>query len=645
MPDTPQEEARIQPDVSPSAALPLAATPQAFGAGIGEGVQQVGDVAHELHLKAQRMADRSAILDADNQTNQFQYQRLYDARTGLLHQNPGRNAPALVDQTLADYDKHVSQVSAGLADDRQRLAYQRMANNRRYEMERTLGQFEHNETTRDADEVDQAAIAGATTNAVTAAGSPVQSPLRPWQQVSTDSIDRIKAVVQDQGERHGLSPDVVKERQGIAVSQAQLGILHQLVATGKDQYAKGWYDDHRGDFTAQDSPAAARLVEAGSIAGESQRISDEIGRGDDGNYVDRLTLEKRISEDPRLQADPKLREAVETRTAQQLDHHERAVSESQKAVFDRAYEITTDPDNPRGSYDDRVVAMRAEMTPQQREFIDNANAKSSRNPDLTNQLMVQAAKDPDGFLKTLQDPTMLAQVGRNDYQRLKVAADQIRKTGTIAEAAGILTNREVEDGALRDAGFAVQAKSGLFEIDRNSPDASKFLSSYNARVTAQEQATGRAASPVERQKIADEMVKQNVVSQPGFFKQPLQPVYRLTPAQRDAATRNLDDFAKLDPLRAAQMRHGLSTMASGLGVPSDRLTPDQYNRAFAQQVIATDLKLSGDRDGAIRAMERAKAILKEAATPPIPGSVPGIPRGKPARKPKQVGGIPIDDET
>ncbi|MES2531924.1 MAG: hypothetical protein V4636_12880, partial [Pseudomonadota bacterium] len=183
------------PEVQPSIDVPLAVTPEALGAGVGRAIQNAGDVAFDLHEKEVQKANETAILDADNQLNAFVQQRLYDPKTGVLKQPLGKHASAAADQTLADYDKAMTDVGSRLTNDNQRIAFQKMAQARRFHVEHQLGDYEEGETNRYDDEVDDAAIALASQGAIADPSA------------SDDDVAQMRQVIARRGARKGEAPE------------------------------------------------------------------------------------------------------------------------------------------------------------------------------------------------------------------------------------------------------------------------------------------------------------------------------------------------------------------------------------------------------------------------------------------------------
>lgn len=370
MPDQPTIQAQVQESVQPSAELPANATPDAFGAGIGQAFANLGDVATRIHRDAVMRANQTAVLDADNQTNAFLNQRLYDPKTGILYQNTGKDAPGVVDKTLSDFQEHVSKVQSGLVNDEQKTQFQRMSQARAFDLQRQLGEYEHRQTTAYADQTDASAVKLAGDAAVQNAGT--RDP-----ELSPDVfIQKQRAIIADAGERKGLPPETIQAQMADAESATHMGVISQLLSTGQDQAGKQWYDEHKEELVGPDRERVARMVDAGSNAGTALRVGDALVAPDaKGQMPDREDLMAKIAD---MKLSPQARELAENRVNTLLDRHERDVRQGQINAANGAMQILQDPENTLGLNDPRITQARLSMSPAEWAQVQAMGAKDGR---------------------------------------------------------------------------------------------------------------------------------------------------------------------------------------------------------------------------------------------------------------------------
>lgn len=381
MPDPDLLSAHVDPQVQPSVALPMNAIPEAFGAGVGQVVENIGEELSRRHEIAVQQANHTAHVAANNEDDAFVEAKLYNPKTGILNQPLGKDAIAGADQVLADYDAHSAKVADSLANEQQKQSYARSRTNRRFQIQRQLDAYAHAETSRYADETDHAALTNTANQAVQQANN-------------VEALDGIfqyqAAIIQDAGQRKGLDKTVVAEQITDAASQTHLDVLRQLSATGQDISANHWYEAHKSELTARDAITAAQIVQAGSLAGESQRIADTIVYDKSGAVETREALMAKIRDDKRLQENPKLRDEVDTRINKFLAETRQAEVEKNNATFENAFTIASE--SAQGLYDPRVVTAMATLPSAQQ---DQLKARFTRDtaPNMANPTVAQEYYD------------------------------------------------------------------------------------------------------------------------------------------------------------------------------------------------------------------------------------------------------------
>lgn len=630
-----QYQPQVDPQVEQVPDVPMAVTPEVMGGGAAEGLGAVGDAASELWRRAKGRADQASALDADNQTTAFLQERLYDSKTGILNQNlDAKSASEAAQKTLGDYEQHVSRVASGLTNPEQRLMFARIADSKRFELEHTVGRWEHEQHARFEDAAHEQAIANTTTSAVQYAkdlASPDPMAREAAHGLIAEQMAKQQALIVDQNRAKGLPADFgVKQ----AMSATNMSVLDQLLSSGQDQAGKAWYDAHRDEFDAKDLPLATAKVQAGAVSGEAFRNADRLTFTADGALRPELETDAEIAKIE----DPKLRAETQTRADQARAHYEKGVNEQETARYNQAYALITNPDNPQGIYDPQVVQLMVGMPPHLVDSLHASALRTAKDPAKFNELSALAATDPDAFLKATQDPKLQGILGREDYAKIQTMQGEITKTGTISGAAGIRTRSDAIDTSLVAGGFGKPNKSsGLTQIDRESPAAKAFIGALDDRIKVQEQIHKRALSPDEIIKIGDEIAIQHAVQPAGsvYGLNPAQPVFALTPEQRDTASRDFAAFNAQNPQQGKVELDDMRAHAETInGIDAgNRLTPDQLSRAYAQRIIGQELAAVGDKTGVARAKARYLAILGENKPPrtrkPTSEEISAMPYNRP----------------
>lgn len=396
MADLPQESAQVNPAVGPGGSLPLAATPAAFGAGIGEALEQGAEVANKIHRDALQRFNQTTVLDAHNQLQDFNQARLFDPKSGVLNQNTGKDAPATVDKTMADYDAQVAKIAGGLTNDQQREQFARLAQENRHQVQQHLNGYETRQIDQYHTQVTQATAKNAAVAAVQSVGAVVNDPDPQLQSPATraealanagqQSIELGTAALRDEAARKNQPKEVTDEQVAAYQSAAHYGVLQSLMSQGRDQDAKAYYDAHKDKLEGEHADAAARQVEAGSTAGEALRRAPGLVYGENGQVRDRADVYQAIADDKSLQSNPKLLAETEAQVQRLFQQHDQATKEQHHQAMDSAYELMKN--SPQGFDDPAVQAKVAGLPFEEQEQLrvtglrlQKAEAKQAEPPD------------------------------------------------------------------------------------------------------------------------------------------------------------------------------------------------------------------------------------------------------------------------
>lgn len=360
MPDFPQTEAQVSPQIQPGAEMPTT-NAEALGAGVGGAIGSMGEVGHRIYFDAKVRADQTASLAADNATNELSEKLLRDPKTGLLYQETGKDAPAATAQAMQAYDEHVAKTMDGLTNDQQKKSYQHIAQARRFDMQRQLDQYEHAQGEQYAKGVNDKAIAGTVTDAVNNSGDP---------EAVADALARQKALIADYGKGRMTQETVDLQTQQHS-SATQMAVIEHMSATGNDLGAKAWYDEHKDELMGHDAIAAANMVKAGSRAGEAQRWTDEHVLDEHGNLDTRENIDAKVREIK----DPLMRDEAQTRVDRRLAQHHQELEEQDRSKFmDLADHVEK---SPQGINDPYVVTGMANLSPERRSQLQSMAHRES----------------------------------------------------------------------------------------------------------------------------------------------------------------------------------------------------------------------------------------------------------------------------
>lgn len=390
MPDIPTNTGSVGDSVVAGGSLPMAASPESYGAAVGTAVSDMGDVADHIHQMALRHFNQLSVMDAHNKLDDYNQGALFDPKTGLLNSNTGKDAPGAVAKTMADYDEHAGKLSDGLANEQQKTMFARLAQENRRTVQAHLNDYETRQVNAYGEQVTQATVKNAATSAVRGVNGVLSSPdprlADPETRATTidgvakHSIDAGAAAIADHF--RAVNPTApandprLVEQLNAYQSAAHYGVIQSLLSQSKDQDADAYYKAHKGDLIGQEADTAARMVDAGSTAGDALRGAPAIVYDGDGKMRSRGDAYAMLDGDPKLKANPKLYEATAAQVDKLFRHHDEAQQADDRTNFDAGYDIAQTA--PGGFSDPAAQAKFASITsPELRE-----RAKAlARRPD------------------------------------------------------------------------------------------------------------------------------------------------------------------------------------------------------------------------------------------------------------------------
>lgn len=411
-----------QPHVASGGSLPEVGNPDAFGAGVGQALEQGGEVASKIHADATQQFNTVQVMNAHNALQDFNQSALFDPKTGLLNQNTGAQAPGAAAKVLTDHDTAVSKISDGLANDAQKIQFQRLADENRRQIQQHLDGYETKQVNAYADGVAQATIKNSATaasqNAILAANDPTattpEGRLAGINRSAGESIQLGTAAITDNFRRQyptaSDNDPRLQEQVQAYQSAAHYGVVSALLAQDKDQDAKAYYDTNKGALQGSQRDDAALKVEAGSTAGEAVRRANALVYDKDGKPRDLDTILTDIHGDSTLRANPKLLDQTTARAMRLVSQADDAQREQDKTDFKDAYTLM----RTQGFDSPAVQAKVATMSPERQEQLRSYDRRQTRgeppDPRVSAQTEYQmrrlAAENPEAFKKVDLLPLM-----------------------------------------------------------------------------------------------------------------------------------------------------------------------------------------------------------------------------------------------
>jgi len=473
-------------------------------AGFGATVEQIG-----LHLNKQQMAaaaeekdraDQVAVLNASNQLAMWENQRLYSPQTGALAQR-GQAAFDLPEKVGDEYQTLVSSVEAGLGNDRQKEAFQRVKLQRGAQLDLTLRQHVYGEMQKyEAGEL-QAFVDNSVNAGIANASNP--------QRVGLE-LGNAEDAIRMHAKNLGMSPDQVQQQiEGVA-TKMHVGVIDNLLAQDKTKAAQVYFAETKDEIKGDALARVQKAVEEGGLRKQAQTKSDEIISAG-GTITEQLEKAKGID-------DAKLRDEVEQRLEHNQTVKDRAERETEQKtlkgvydVLDRTHDVTRIP-----------TSVWANMEPGQRSAARSYAEHLAKGVGVETDfptyygLMQQAARDPESFATT-NLLNYRHKIGDTELKQLtEMQGSIIKGDRAQADKQGL--------GDFRTHEQLVNDSLNLYGIDpkeegKSSPEGkaiAQLRGMLDARVSALANMTGKKPTNDDIQKTLDQILSTTVDS-PGSW--------------------------------------------------------------------------------------------------------------------------------
>lgn len=192
--------------------------PEAFGAGIGEGLQKVGRTGMEILKEEKEKADRTATLVAHTADSQNEVDLLYNSEKGALAKR-GKDAFDIVEPTLKSYDEKSAVIEGGLSTPEQKQAFRLFSQARRVDIEKQLQRHVSGEMKTYAEEANKASLESTLNNVITNHQDP--------DRVEQERKFGLGVIMSDPGNK-GLPPEAVKMKVATWDSMVQRAVIEKL---------------------------------------------------------------------------------------------------------------------------------------------------------------------------------------------------------------------------------------------------------------------------------------------------------------------------------------------------------------------------------------------------------------------------------
>lgn len=409
----------VDPQAQPATALPMAASPDAMGVQIGQGVVNEGMVAARIGFDREAQARaQQAKIDQIGASNAIYASKTADQSElhgdgGVFTQNPGLDAPKVTDAWLQKRAERNAKVRDSLPNDQQKESFDLHQREQDLMVHGQVDDWQSHQL-KQADSVafansgevhyNDAMIAAANADPIKRADG-VNSA------IAKGSMDII-----DYGRRNGWTNERTTLATQEYASHVSIGVLKTLVDSGDGQAAKQFHEDHSDDFLGDDAGKASLMVKASNQKEESRDLTIAV-----------LNRKRPDGESPNFKSDLADLDARSTPgskehddAAAQIANHYRIKEEAEAGAQRDAMKDATDQVNADGNanFDVSPTALLA-LSPTNRRAVE-AYQKQKRavghveTDETTKEAWLEKARDPSKWDDILKEPPEALRPKMND---------------------------------------------------------------------------------------------------------------------------------------------------------------------------------------------------------------------------------------
>src|SRR5688572_17428556 len=321
MPVVPRSQRTVQNSgFSGARASDAGATLESFGGGaslerVRDAAQGVGDTVQTIIQEERKKAYQIDVTEADRKASELETRLTVDTRKNYLGKKAGEASTYVNDE----WSRGISEIEEGISSPEAKMAFKKISSNRWEGLNKTVQMHSASEFEKYDQQETLGYISTSRNSAVLHAAD--------TEKIS-EEIRRQTVVFAAFAERHGIPQDSEQFKAGLTkeLSSTHRGVIDARLDGGYYRQATEYYKAAKesGQITAQDAEHLDRAIEAGTILGEGQRLTDEI-------MGKKPTMTGAYAEARKIE-DPKIRQEVEREIGNRFAIEERAKDFEQKTA-------------------------------------------------------------------------------------------------------------------------------------------------------------------------------------------------------------------------------------------------------------------------------------------------------------------------
>jgi len=604
------------------ARLTSAETPESLGAGaaqatagawgaVSNAAANIGDqfvrYSNEVATRERNKANEVALLEATNKLDQWELSTLHDPENGALAQR-GKNSFDLPEKVDDSFRSVAGEIEKGLANDEQKLAFQKAKQQRGSAIALTVRRHVAGEIKA----FDAAQLDASLRNSVSIAAANALDDTK-----RTDAINRGEDEIIKAANRNGDGPDVYDRQVEAFHTAAHAAVIDNLLATDHSAQAEAYYQKNKEQIDGAKRADLEAKIDTGTTAKKARTASDgiwrEMGPKNDQQPIDLAAMEDKARElfpddEKALKAAMlNLRERKAAVDASRADRKEATAGALWGAVAKGATlkqvqsmpEYLTAPGHLQAQISEHIVDQQEQAANRAYTRGQRAEAAIARDEN---------RKERAGWAEMwrIENPAVLSQMNDNQILALTptLGIEHVNRLMTkrraLSSSAASVHAATIDDDLFKttaqDAGLNAYAPKS----DDEKADLGRLRNAVETQIDAEQRASGKALPRDRKQAIMRGIVDQQVMLN----------VWGTDPSKIAATVVNPADRAKAYVPAAkipaqtfgeyANYIRSVSTAAAGMTDAQVAATfGDRIQRAYARRLLGgTRAEIEGIITGA-----------------------------------------------
>ena len=547
MPTVPKFENNVQQSGIASVRADTTAPREFFGGGTGKTYEAFSRAAFNIaesaldiqdkQNKEKAAADKVVADDAVDELVRRKNANAWDQKNGAFNKK-GEDAIGVIDTHLPQFDKDVEDIEKNyLTSPEQKAYFRQKVRDHRNEFEVQLNKHVANESYKLDEEKTFSGIAN------------LQDDARlNWQEPNKvdRNINDMRGRLVDYAQRNGKTKEWAIEQDNKLVSSTHAGVIEQMIDGGNDLNAQGYFNRYKDQIKdAETYDKVSKIVEEGSIRGNSQRYSDRIYSAYSNDMESALSEARKIK-------DPKVQDATIDRIKDRFVLKDKA----EKQAVEQLHMSATDIIDKTGSIDNIPAKDWAKFSLSERSALKNYAKQRSETSGIATQwdeyyylntLASSTNRDErEQFLNMNLYKEYRGKLSDTEFKEMVHKQDAVKKgdTKVLKDLDGYRSNSMIVNDTLKAIGIDPNPKKGSKDATR----AATFRKMVDDEIIATQEKTGKKATNEEVQGIVDRLTT-NVVTERGWLFDTKKRLFEVQPnetAQVDVKEIPKEEIAKME---------------------------------------------------------------------------------------------------